>query len=173
MSYVGLVVAACLPTSVDLAHVASADDLGAVQLDERTSVLAFTRNGWLNHRLEEIAQVHRIAGLPTSEARAVACVGASLDRLVADLGGFLASLRHDPNQLPMEARGQAEPDEVQSAIALAPASLESAIAAFKAAAARDEEGERLETLLCLMWCQLRLAEHAKAHGLRYLCVRSE
>ncbi len=116
MSFVGLVVAACLPTSVDLARVASTDDLGAIQLGEGTSVLAFTRNGWLNHRLEEIAQVHRIARLPTSEARAVACVGASLDRLVADLGGFLASLRHDPNQWPMEAREQAEPDDVQSAV---------------------------------------------------------
>jgi hypothetical protein len=172
MSYVGLVVAACLPTSVDLAHVASTDDLGAIQLDERTSVLAFTRNGWLNHRLEEIAQAHRIGGLPTSEACAVACVGASLDRVVADLGGVLSSLRHDTSQLPVEAREQAEPDEVQSAVALAPASLEAAIAAFKAAAARDEDGERLETLLCLLWCQLRLAEHARANGLRYLCVRS-
>ncbi len=172
MSYVGLVVAACLPPSVDLARVASTDDLGAIQLDESTSVMAFTRNGWLNHRVEEIAQAHRIAGLPTGEALAVACDGALLDRLIADLGGFLAGLRHDPSRLPVEAREQAEEDEVQGAVALAPASLEAAIAAFKAAAARDEDGERLETLLCLLWCQLRLAEHAKANGLRYLCIRS-
>ncbi|MBL8348518.1 MAG: hypothetical protein JNN03_24035 [Rubrivivax sp.] len=151
---------------------ASTDDLGAIQLDEGTSVLAFTRNGWLNHRVEEIAQLHKIALLPTSEAPAVACDGASLDGLIADLAGFLARVRRDAHHLPPGAREEAEEDEVRSAAALAPASLEAAIAAFKAAAARDEDGERLETLLCLLWCQLRLAEHARANGLRYLCVRS-
>jgi hypothetical protein len=172
MSYVGLVVTACLPPSVDLARVASTDDLGAIQLDKGTSVLAFTRNGWLNHRMQEIARVHRLASLPTSETPVAACDGASLDGLIADLAGFLERVRHDADHLPSGTRADSEEDEVQSAAALAPASLEAAIAAFKAAAARDEDGERLEALLCLMWCQLRLAEHARANGLRYLCVRS-
>ena len=172
MSFVGLVVTACPPSSADLSRVSSIDDLQGIPLDEATSVMAFTRNGWLNNRLEEIARIHHLALLPTGESPAVTGFDATLDRFIDGLGGFLQSLRHDPGQLPAGARELADDDEVRHAIALAPASLDAAIAAFKAATARDEDGEQLETLLSLLWCQLRLAEHAQAQGLRYLCVRS-
>lgn len=173
MSFTGLWLTACLPPSVDLSGVISLDDLASVPLDESTSVLAFTRNGWLCNRIEEIAQAHRIASLPMGDNPAVACVDTALDVLIADLRAVLASLRQAPDRLPAEALAHADDGEVERCLAMAPASHDDAIAAFRAAVAGDAEGEHLETLFCLLWCQFRLAEHALANGLRYLSLRGQ
>lgn len=172
MSFVGFHVSACLPSTLDLSHLKSADDLGSIQLDEAASLIAFSRNDWLNNQLEAIAQRHRISLLPTQERPAVVSAGRSLDSHAAELRSLLQRLLQDRELLPAEARELADEAELQRSLAMRPATLQAALLAFKAATARDEEGEALETLLCLLWCQLHLAEHASAAGLQYLSVRS-
>ncbi len=151
----------------------SIDDLKTVKIDETTAVLAFSRNGWINNRIEELAHLEHIDLLPTSQAPVAVADTGSLGKLIADLKGFLERLPRDPRSLPESAREHADPAELQRSIDLAPSSLQAALSAFNVAASRDQEGENLETLVCLLWCQLRLAEHAKANGLHLICVRSQ
>ena len=171
MSFVGFHVSACLPSSQDLSGVRSADDLGSIELDESTSVVVMSRNDWLNNRLEEVARLHGISSLPTKEQPVVVTSGPSLDIRVAELRGFLQGLPQDWKRLPREAWEHAEEAELARSLAMMPATLQAAILAVRAASVRDEEGEDLETLLCLLWCQLRLAEHASAAGLQCISVR--
>lgn len=171
MSFVGFHVSACLPSALDLSHLKSADDLGSIQLDEAASIIAFSRNDWLNNRLEAIAQHHGISLLPTQARPAVVSAGLSLDSHVTELRSYLLGLQHDRELLPREAREQADEGELQWSLAMRPATLQAALLGFKAATTRDEEGEALETLLCLLWCQLHLAEHARATGLQYISAR--
>lgn len=151
----------------------SIDDLKTVTIDETTAVLVFSRNGWINNRIEELAHLEHIDLLPTSQALATVADTGSLGTLIADLKAFLERLSRDPRRLPESAREHADPAELQRCIDLAPSSLHAALSAFNAATSRDEDGETLETLVCLLWCQLRLAEHAKANGLDLICVRSQ
>jgi hypothetical protein len=173
MSFVGFLVAACLPPSVDLSGLKSTDDLGSIQLDEEASVIAFSRNDWLNNRLDEIAQLHCPVSLPTKEVPIVASSGSSLGLIITELRDFLHRLKHERMLLSVEALEQAEEPEVRGALEMVPSTLQAAMLAFKAATARDEDGERLETLLCLMWRQLRLAEQARTTGYQYISVRSQ
>ena len=41
------------------------------------------------------------------------------------------------------------------------------------AAILEAAGSSLETLVCLLWCVRRLAEHAEVNGLHFICVRSQ
>lgn len=173
MAFVGYIVTACIEPSQLQKKLTSIDDLKTVKLDDTTSVLAFSRNGWLNNQIEEIARREPIALLPTSQSPTVVADTGGLGTLIADLKGFMQRLPQDPQLLPESARELADPAELQRSIDLAPASLQAAISAFNAATSRDEEGESLETLVCLLWCQLHLAEHAQANGLHLICVRSQ
>lgn len=156
---------------MDLSNLKSADNLGSIQLDEAASIVALSRNDWLNNRLEAIAQHHRISLLPTQERPAIVSAGLSLDSHAAELRSYLQRLQQGREWLPTEARELADEAELQRSLAMRPATLQAALLAFKAATVRDEEGETLETLLCLLWCQLHLAEHARAAGLQYISVR--
>ena len=110
--------------------------------------------------------------LPTRQARAMAADAASLGRLVAGLKAFLLRLRSDPLVLPYGARELAEDAELERCMGIAPESLEEACSALRSARAGDEECENLETLVCVLWCLLHLAEYAIAHDLCLICVRS-
>ncbi|MBY0400063.1 hypothetical protein K2X89_07190 [Myxococcota bacterium] len=173
VSFVGSLVAVCIQPSELPTRLTSIDDLKTVTIDKTTAVLAFSRNGWINNRIEELAHLEHIDLLPTSQALAAVADTGTLGNLIADLKGFLERLPQDPRGLPESAREHADQAELQRSIELSPSSLQAALSAFTAATSRDEEGENLETLVCLLWCLLRLAEHAKANGLYLICVRSQ
>ena len=125
----------------------SIDDLKTVTIDETTAVLVFSRNGWINNRIEEIAHLEHIDLLPTSQALATVANTGSLGTLIADLKGFLERLSRDPRRLPESTRENADPAELRRCLDLAPSSLQAALLAFNAATSRDQEGENLETLV--------------------------
>lgn len=171
MSFVGVMVTASVPPSALPASLRSLDDLGPVPLDEAHSVMVFSRNGWIGARIGELAQREGIRHLPTDEAPARVADAAGLDELIVSLTGLLEGAARNPLRLPEGARDLADDAELRRAIALAPASLQEALAAFRDATARDADAESLETLMALLWCQRRLAEHARENGRLFLCVR--
>lgn len=171
MSFVGVMVTASVPPTALPASLRSLDDLGPVPLDEAHSVMVFSRNGWIGARIGELAQLEGIRHLPTEDALAKVADAAGLDELIARLAGLLEGAARDPLRLPEGARELADDAELRRAVALAPPSLQDALATFRDATARDADAENLETLMALLWCQLRLAEHARANGPLFICVR--
>jgi hypothetical protein len=151
----------------------SFDDLATVNLDEATTIYTFSRNGWINNRFEELSDLGHIRLLPTSRSPAAVFDSKNLCTLRTDLMTFFELLPREQRVLPEVALEQADEAEMVRCIELAPASLESAIASLNAARSRDVEAEGLETLICLLWCLLHLAEHAEANGLHIICVRSQ
>jgi crotonobetainyl-CoA:carnitine CoA-transferase CaiB-like acyl-CoA transferase len=75
----------------------------------------------------------------------------------------LDDFRSDPALLSNEAIGDLSVDESRAILDVVPGSLVTAIERFSAAATRHEDGEHLEVLVALLWCQLRLIEHAWEH----------
>ena len=67
MSFVGSMVIACIQPSETPMRLTSIDDLKTVTIDETTAVLVFSRNGWINNRIEELAHLEHIDLLPTSQ----------------------------------------------------------------------------------------------------------
>lgn len=173
MSYVGSLVAALVRAADMPPRLESFDDLGSVAIDDANAVLLVSRNGWLNHRIEELAVLGHIARLPTQQLPASVLDSQSLHEFRSELQAFLTKLPQDSGLLPEGAREMAEDAEIARCVELAPVSLQAAFAALDAARSRDEEAEGLETLVCLLWCLLRMAEHAEAHGLNLICVRSQ
>lgn len=171
MSFVGVMVTASVPSTALPASLRSLDDLGPVPLEDAHSVMVFSRNGWIGARIGELAQLEGIRHLPTGDALAKVADAAGLDELIARLTGLLEGAARDPLRLPEGARELADDAELRRAVALAPPSLQDALAAFRDATARDADAENLETLMALLWCQLRLAEHARANGRIFICVR--
>lgn len=172
MSSIGFCVAAAIPGSVDLSSVRSHHDLGPVQLDESTSVIAFSRNDWLNNRIEDIAASLGTTSLTTSRSPVLVASGPALTTIAEELHDVLLGARRSEPRLPATVLEMADPGELEEAQALAPATYQEALRLYKAATERDEEGERLITLFCLLWCHLKLAEFASSSGLQYLSVRS-
>lgn len=173
MSFVGTLVAAFIRPSDMPSQLVSMDDLASAKVNEANAVHLYSRNGWINSRIEELSSLGHIARLPTRQQPASAFDSQSLRELKADLDAFLRILPQKPSLLSEGARELAEEEEVERCVRLAPVSLQAAFAALNAARSRDEEAEGLETLVCLLWCLLRMAEHAGAHGLNLLVISSQ
>jgi hypothetical protein len=173
VSFVGTLVAAFISPADMPSQMMSIDDLASVEVDEANAVYLFSRNGWINSRIEELSSLGHIARLPTRQLPASVFDSQRLSELKADLDAFLRNLPQQPGLLSEGARELAEEEEVARCIQLAPGSLQAAFAALNAARSRDAEAEGLETLVCLLWCLLRMAEHAGAHGLNLIIIGSE
>lgn len=172
MSYIGSFVVTCVAPSGLPDRLSSLDDLGRVQLDEQTTVVLFSRNGWINNQIEALASGTELPNLPTNQTHVLIADAKSLRALVAGLKLFLARVRRNPLALPQSARAEADEADLQRCSTLAPTSLQQALSALEAARVRDEACETPETLASLLWCMLHLAEHAVANDLCLLCVRS-
>ncbi|MGD9637149.1 MAG: hypothetical protein AB7P21_17435 [Lautropia sp.] len=173
MSFVGTLVAAFIRPADMPPRLDSIDDLASVELDEANAVYLFSRNGWVNDRIEELSSLGHLPRLPTRRLPASVFDSRSLSELKADLDAFLKNLPREPGLLSEAARELAEEEDVARCAQLAPATLQAAFAALNAARSRDEEAEGLETLVCLLWCLLRMAEHAEAHELTLIVIRSQ
>ena len=172
VSYLGSLVIACIHPTPLPPRLRSFDDLAAVDIDEQTAVYVGSRNGWINNRVEELVECGHIVRLPTSQSPAVVVSAEDLRSLTADLASYLERLPREPDLLPEGAREQAQTEDARC-LTMAPTSLDAAVTALHAATARDEDAEGLETLVCLLWCVRRLAEHAAVNGLHLVCVRSQ
>jgi hypothetical protein len=148
-------------------------DIASLKLEAATSVCMFSRNGWLNNCLEELASHGHIKQLPTIQSPAVVLDSRGLGAFIGDIKTFLERLAREPRLLPGSVLEQADEAELSRTIGLAPASLEAALSSLAAAKSRDEEAESVETLVCHLWFQLRLAEHAAANNLTLISVRSQ
>lgn len=172
MSYIGSFVVACVAPSGLPERLSSLNDLGPVQLDEQTTVLLFSRNGWINDQIQELASGTELPVLPTSQTHVLIASAESLRALVAGLKLFLERVRRNPLALPQSARDGADEADLKRCSTLAPMSVQQALSTLETARVRDEECETPETLVSLLWCMLHLAEHALANNLCLLCVRS-
>lgn len=173
MSFIGTLVTTCLRPSEVPPRLASLDDVASIKFDEAITAYTFSRNGWLNNCLEELASLGHVAPLPTGQSPAVVLQSGDLHRFTTDLKAYLGRVSREPRLLPAVALEQSSEAELSRSSGLAPASLQAALDALADAKSRDEEAEGVETLVCQLWCQLRLAEHAAANNLVYICVRSQ
>ena len=123
-------------------------DIASLKLDAATSVCMFSRNGWLNNCLEELASQGHIKQLPTIQSPAVVLDSRGLGAFIGDIKTFLERLAREPRLLPDSVLEQADEAELSRTIRLAPASLEAALSSLAAAKSRDEEAESFETLVC-------------------------
>lgn len=172
MSSIGFCVAAAIPGSVNLSSLRSHHDLGPVHLDESTSVIAFSRNDWLNNRIQDIAAFYGTTSLTTSGSPVLVASGPALQMVTKELHEVLLGVRQSEPQLPATVLELADRGELEQAQAIAPATHPEALRLYNEAARRDEDGEGLMTLFCLLWCHLRIAEFASSSGLQYVSVRS-
>lgn len=172
MSFIGTLVATCLSPAELPPRLTSLDDVASLRFDEETTAYTFSRNGWLNNCLEELASLGHVQPLPTGQSPAVVLQSGELHRFIAGMKTYLDRVSREPRLLPAIALELANDADLERCRGLSPASLRAALDASADAKSRDEEAEGVETLVCQLWCQLRLAEHAAANGLAYICVRS-
>lgn len=173
MSHIGSWITACIHPSEVPSRMQSLDDVGPLGFEEGKAVYVFSRNGWINNCVDELSVLGHLGSLPTRLSPAAVFDSTGLKALQVEIGAFLERLPTEPALLPELAREQADEAEMARCLQIAPATLDSAMAALGDAKSRDEESDGLETLLCLLWCVLRLAEHAGATGLNLICVRSQ
>jgi len=168
VSYIGVIASTCLDVGVLPAEFTRIEQLEGIPQDPRTSVVACSRNGWLNNRIREIVEATGVSCLPIQGRAPVVLHGAPLIRAASELHQVLNDHRGDPTLLSDGATDYLSSEEIRAILDVVPGSLAMAIERFSAVDARHEDGEHLELLFALLWCQLRLIEHARDHHLYFL-----
>ncbi len=171
MSHTGVIATACLDPAALPRRPACIEDLEGMTLDPEASVVACSRNGWINLRVEKIVAALGGACLPTAGRDTVVLGGEALAAGAAELRRILTSLAAGTVTLPGRAVDGCGEDEVRNILAVVSLSLAAALADYRAADARHPDGEHLEPLVRLLWCQVHLAEHAAARGLWLVSAR--
>ncbi len=167
MSFVGVITSMCVPSAYAPESLTSFEEIASVHCDQNTFLHASSRNGWLNQCLSELAQTYGLSAFP-SKAKPLLNLGAeSLSKPITELRALLELFAADPLKIPEYARWQATAEALACVALPAPQSFLEARAAFEEANA-DGEGQDLPELLALLWCQLRLMEHARDNRLNFV-----